>query len=265
MKKPGQETDELNLRFMNVKILCFFVFLIGSACCAPFNASSTAAAAAAISKPNNSSEDLTSILRSLKTNVSDVKHEIHNHDTQISKLEGQWQSQEISLEHFKNEITDEVQTLKDLVKASNINTDGKIETLDQTLKNIDAIIKGITTDLKGLKTQANDSVSIINQYKQKLAELETLLQTQSQHMQNLESALQNVLELVQAKNASKAILSTPIPSFIESSSKTYVVQKGDSLGKIACSQHISLQALREANPQITGDTLKIGQTLKLPE
>lgn len=45
---------------------------------------------------------------------------------------------------------------------------------------------------------------------------------------------------------------------------TYIVRSGDTLFNIALNNNTSLAALRRANPQITGDLIRPGQTLTLP-
>jgi LysM repeat protein len=46
---------------------------------------------------------------------------------------------------------------------------------------------------------------------------------------------------------------------------TYVVVKGDNLTRIALRFHVTLQALKDANPQITdANVIKIGQILVIP-
>lgn len=47
------------------------------------------------------------------------------------------------------------------------------------------------------------------------------------------------------------------------SGKTYIVESGDSLWKIASKHHTSVQAIKDKN-HMTGDKLKIGQTLLIP-
>lgn len=253
------------VRLACAHLLIFSVFS-GSASCAPSYSPSTSAAAAALKGSPSSGDDLTTVLRILRTGLSDLQHEVRNSDAQLSKLEGQLQSQEAVLEHFKTEITEDLESQKDFVQASNINIEGKIETLDQIVKNLETVIKGIATDLRGLKTQANDSVVAIGQHKQKISELEVMLQAQNQHMQNLEGALHNIMELIQAKDASRNVITNPsMATLSQSDLKTYIVQPGDSLEKIAKAQHITVQGLREANPQISGDKIIVGQTLKLPD
>jgi LysM repeat protein len=153
-----------------------------------------------------------------------------------------------------------VQSQRDFARATSVNLEGKTETLSQSLNNLEAMVRGLTNDLRQIKTQSNDSVTVLGQYKQKISELESLLQVQSQHMQNLEAALQSMMEVWQAKEAAREIASKASES---GSGKTYKVQPGDSLEKIARSQKVSVQALREAN-QLVNDRILVGQTLKIP-
>lgn len=205
-------------------------------------------------------EDLTSVLRQLKTGLADLKHEMRNHESEIHIFENKLQSQEAAFEHLRQEITNDVQSQRDFVRASNINLDGKTETLDQSMKNVETLLRGLMGDVRQIKTQANDSVAVLGQYKQKISELEDLVHTQSQHMQNLEAALQSMMEVWQAKEAAREIANRSMSD----APRTYKVQPGDSLEKIARAQKVSLQALREANPQLANDRIMVGQTLKIP-
>ena len=44
----------------------------------------------------------------------------------------------------------------------------------------------------------------------------------------------------------------------------YVVRPGDYLAKISKRYNIRLDAIRRVNPQLKGDTIRVGQTIKLP-
>jgi LysM repeat protein len=46
--------------------------------------------------------------------------------------------------------------------------------------------------------------------------------------------------------------------------ETYVVVKGDTLGKIATAHHVTLKALQAANPNVVPTKLKIGDKLTIP-
>jgi LysM repeat protein len=203
-------------------------------------------------------DDLTSVLRQLKTGLTDLKHEMRNHEAEIRMFENKLQSQETTVEHLRQQLTDDVQSQRDFVKASNVNLEGKTETLGQSIANLETLVKGLTNDMRQIKTQSNDSVATLGQYKQKISELENLLHMQSQHMQNLEAALQSMMEVWQAKEVARDIVSKSMES-----GRTYKVQPGDSLEKIARSQKVAVQTLRDAN-QLINDRILVGQTLKIP-
>jgi LysM repeat protein len=68
-------------------------------------------------------------------------------------------------------------------------------------------------------------------------------------------------------------VTTPVPPTVDPgatanvsapSGKEYVVARGDSLGKIAKKNGVSVKALQEANPNIVPTKLQIGQKLQIP-
>ncbi len=258
MKKVGQKTAVVSLRFMNVKrfYLAAALFLFTTTgWAAPQTYSQPYQVARPVPAPG---DDLTSVLRQLKTGLADLKHEMRNHESEIRTFENQLQSQEASFDQLRQQLIDDVQSQRDFVRASNVNLEGKTETLDHSIRNLETLVRNVMADLRQIKTQANDSVSVLGQYKQKIAELENLLQTQSQHMQNLEAALQSMMEVWQAKEAAQEFTLKANEEL-----KTYKVQPGDSLEKIARAQKVSVQALRDAN-QLANDRIMVGQTLKIP-
>ncbi len=56
----------------------------------------------------------------------------------------------------------------------------------------------------------------------------------------------------------------PQNSKLPTTANTYSIHAGDTLGKIARQNHVTVKALAEANPGINPTKLQIGQTLKLP-
>lgn len=252
MKKVGQKIAELSLRFMNVKwpyLIAAFLLLdiMGWAAPQPYSQPYRTV------RPSTG-EDLGSILRQLRNGLADLKHEMRNQEAEIHLFENKLQSQESAFEDLRQQLNEEMQSQLESVKASIINLEGKTETLDQLIKNLDNLVKGLTSDARQIKTQTNESITVLGQYKQKISELEGLLQTQNQHMQTLELAMQSMMEVWQAKETA---------SKTNEILKTYKVQPGDSLEKIARIQKVSVQALREAN-QLTNDRIIVGQILKIP-
>ena len=55
-----------------------------------------------------------------------------------------------------------------------------------------------------------------------------------------------------------------IPVIPEASGETYVVVKGDTLGKIATAHHVSLKSLLAANPNLQPTRLKVGDKVTIP-
>ena len=60
---------------------------------------------------------------------------------------------------------------------------------------------------------------------------------------------------------------TPVPTAVlepEPETTPYIVQSGDYLAKISRKYNIKMDAIRKANPQLKGDKIRVGQTIKLP-
>ncbi len=210
------------------------------------------------SSPDRSSkEELSNALRQTKVALNDLKHEILNHEKEIRTFENRLESQEASLETLREELTNDLQAKHEQTQAAKVNMEGKIESLTQSIQRLETLSSGFSSDLRQLKTQGNESVALLGQYKQKIQELEKVIEAQHQHMKNLETALHSVVELIQAKEATKEI------ALRSGRASTYQVQSGDTLEKIARNHKVSLQALREAN-QLTSDRILVGQTLNIP-
>lgn len=191
--------------------------------------------------------------RQIKVHLSDLKNEVRNHEAEIRTFEEKLQNQESSLDAIRQQLLDELQKGKEDAHARSINLEGKIFPLDNSLR-------GVIADLKQLQNQANDSVHVLSQYKQKLAEIEQIVAAQNDHMKHLEAALKSIMEALQVKEtASKDIASGRYDGI----SGTYKVQSGDSLEKIARIHKVTIKSLKDAN-NLTNDRIIVGQTLKIP-
>lgn len=234
----------MNVRGFSISAVLLLLFC-GSGGAAPYPSSRSGAP----------SDDLGTVLRQLKTGLADLKYGVNNHETEIRMFEDKLRNQETSFDHLRQQLTDDFQSQRDLTRSTILTLENKIGTLEEKTDALETLTKGLTADLRQLKQQANDSVTVLGQYKQKLTDLEGLLQTQNQHMHNLEVALNSMMDFIQTKEAPQLALS--------GNAKTYKVQAGDTLEKIARAQKVSVQGLREAN-QLTNDRIIVGQTLKIP-
>ena len=205
-------------------------------------------------------DDLSLALRQLKTGLADIAHEVRNQEAEVRLFGNKLSSQESLFEHFREQLTSEVQAQKDFARASNINLEGKAATLDHSVRNLEEMVRGITSDVRQIKAQANDSVAVLGQYKQKISELEAIIKAQGEHLQNLETALHSMMEAWQATEAALEMTKAANEKVQLYKAPSYKVQPGDSLEKIARAQKVSVQALRDANPELTGDRIIVGQT-----
>ncbi|MBA2367627.1 MAG: LysM peptidoglycan-binding domain-containing protein [Candidatus Protochlamydia sp.] len=185
-------------------------------------------------------------------NLSDLKHELNNHETEIRIFENKLQNQEMAFDEIRQQVNQGLQEQREMAQQLGHNLERKIQTMDNA-------VQGIVEDLRQIKTQANGSLSILDQYKTKLIELESLFQAQSQHMAALENALQSLADVWQAKEASARDLA----QLSTNNCKTYKVQPGDSLGKIAVQHKVSVESVKERN-RLQSDRINVGQTLIIP-
>ncbi|MCE2982182.1 MAG: LysM peptidoglycan-binding domain-containing protein [Parachlamydia sp.] len=182
--------------------------------------------------------------------VADLRHELNNQETEIRIFENRLQNQEAAFDQMRQQLSEEMDGQREAARNTAYQLEDKVQALDQT-------VQMLIGDLRLLKNQANESASLIEQYKKKLQELDSLLQAQNKHMASLETALQSIVDVWQAKEVAAEQMTAKL------SSKTYKVQSGDSLGKIAATYKISTQSLKERN-QLTSDRIHAGQILIIP-
>lgn len=237
MNRVGRKIDETNLKSMNAKFY-FLFFLTASLLfhkgwAAPQRLQST---------PYTSFSDAENALKQMKNQMYHLSHSVENHETEIESLTKKIQLQEEMLDASKEETHKDIDGIRKIVSLHT--TD--LESNKLSIASADNLSKGIIADLKQIKIQSNDLVDALKQANEKITQLEKALQAQNVHMQKIEIALQSLGEFMTTGTEAKI----------------YKVQPGDSLGKIAIEQKVSLKTLRELN-QLKNDKIFPGQTLKL--
>lgn len=169
----------------------------------------------------------------VQESLSDLRHEVDNHEAEISMLEERLNTQEAIIDSLRQQLLDANFQNKELVKGSSA-------TIESKLSHYDSSFDGVTDDLKKLQGHANDSSKALSQYKKKFDELEN-------RMEQLQTTLQLVLDALQ----------------IDGNEVVYEVKSGDSLEKIARRHQTSVSKIKGLN-QLTHDRIFIGQKLKLP-
>jgi LysM repeat protein len=182
-----------------------------------------------------------------QTGLSAIKHQLSNHESEIRMMEEKLNNQEETIETLRQGLCDTGQLHRDLLKDNQASLNSKIDSLDTKTKNL-------VTDLGVLKTHANESAAILEQYKHKIKEMEKVTEVQKNQLNHLEEAIRSLMDLMQVKE-----------SLGEKGDgvKSYRVQSGDTLEKIARSQKVTIQALREKN-NLTNDKIMVGQKLMIP-
>lgn len=200
-------------------------------------------------------EDVSTTIREMRDSLEDMRHELKNHESEIRMYEEKLSNQEAMIDTLRQHVNDNAQIHKDLLKEASTNLDIKISGLDST-------VKALVADLRQFKMHANDSTAALAQYKQKISELEKVIEIQNQNMENLQTAIRTLMDALQVKVGVEKV-SPSSASSSSSSGKIYRVKAGDSLEKIARSNQTSVQAIQELN-NLTTTRIVVGQALQMP-
>ncbi len=174
-------------------------------------------------------EDRNIMMREMLDTLDALRHDINNHEAEIRMFEEKFKNQEDILDSLRRQTTAAVQAVKESSKIA-----GQ-ETLAQGLSN-------------DFKSYAKDSTQALSEYKARLIELEKNVELQNHNIENLQAAMNSILEAMQ----------------VTDSAKFYQVKPGDSLGEIAKKNKTTIKKLKELN-NLTSDQIIVGQKLKLPE
>lgn len=198
--------------------------------------------------PKRYYEDQTgTALREMRATMDDLRHEVSNHEAEIKTYDEKIHNLETIIDSLRQQSSDTSHAHKEALKDSSATLEMKINSLETTTK-------GIVSDLKLFKTHTNEAASALAHYKQKLSDLEKILEIQNQNLDSLHTALKSITDVLQVKNN--------ISTFT-ASEKTYRVATGDSLEKIARKHQTTIQMLKELNG-LTNDKIIVGQILKVP-
>lgn len=205
-------------------------------------------------------DDLGTIIRQLRANVTDLKNEVKNHETEIRMFEDRLHNQENSNDHMRDELMKDFQSQKDFNRATLVSLQTKFDQYHQRLTSVETQIENLTQafsrfleDFKQNVSQANDGISVLKEHKQMLSDLDLQVNTQNQHIATLESALKTVMELIQSQDSA---------STSSNESSIYTVQPGDNLEKIARMKNTTIKRIKDDN-QLTNDRINAGQVLKI--
>lgn len=199
-------------------------------------------------------EDASTAMREMRDSIESLRHEVNNHETEIRQIEQRAENQESTISSLRQQVMDANQANKELVKGSSSSQESKVASLEATNK-------GLIADITQLRTHANESATVMAQSKQKIVELERLIEQQNQNIDNLQAALRSLMEAMNTTSKTVGSISTEASS--SSSDKIYKVKNGDSLEKIARAHNTTVRAIKDLN-QLSNDRINVGQTLQMP-
>lgn len=196
------------------------------------------------------------VIEELQNHLDDIRVESSNHESEIRMFEEKLNNQELAVDSLWKQFHEANQNNRENVR-------GAIEQLEMKLANLEGVSTGSLSDIDNLKKTTNSSKDLVAQQKQKIGQLEKVIEVQSQNIEHLQVALQALMDALQIKDVA---ISTEDPYHSLSSGPIYQVKPGDSLEKIARRNHTTVAKLKEINHLTNNkDLIIVGQKLKLPE
>jgi LysM repeat protein len=198
------------------------------------------------------------VLKEMRDTLDDVRHEVNNHESEIRVYDEKLKSLESIIDGVRDQLMESSQAYKEQLKGNSVSLESKITAIETS-------IKGLVADLRQFKTHANDSSIALAQYKQKISELEKIVEHQNQNIDHLHTALRTLTEALVVKDSPQSTNKTTNVAAAESTPPgTYRVKTGDSLEKIARNHQTTVAAIKELNG-LTHDRIGVNQLLRIPE
>lgn len=164
--------------------------------------------------------------------LEDLKHQLENHEVEMQMYEERLRTQETIVDSLREQFLDATLSQKEQFKGNTVAMEKKVLRVESDLaKSIE--------DLREMREHANQTSAVLTDYKKKIASLEG-------DLQQLQNDFEFLLKTLQVENQ-----------------RTYTVQSGDMLEKIARKNGTTVTALKAAN-QLKNDKIFVGQKLKLP-
>jgi len=195
------------------------------------------------SQSNMPAESVT--LRNMQENLEGMRHSHRNQENQLREFDQKFETLETIIDSLRKQLNDSSKAHKDHLSSSTSSLESKVGDLELA-------VKGTMADLRQFKDHANETSAALVQYQQRLRDQEKRLDQQTQMIDNLQSALKSVTEILSKETD-------------ESTAKIYRVKSGDSLEKIAQAHQTTVKAIKELNSLPNHDRIIINQKLKIPE
>lgn len=222
-------------------IIYLFTFLLSTACFSGCSVSSS---------PKQEKHKMELTLHKVRTDLEEVKHDLNTYEIEHHVLEGKLMDQEAVITALKQTAIEAQQSKLDQFAQ-------EIANIEKKFSHISKQQEKIIVDIRQLSTHANDTTTALSQYKEKISQFERNMNIQNQQIN----------EFMQIKNTLKDFANSTLKlgqNSADSDSNAHVVKSGDTLSKIADSNHTTTQKLQEFN-ELIDDRIYIGQELNIPK
>ncbi len=196
-------------------------------------------------------EDNAILLREILDCLDNIKNDVQIHESRLATFEEKFKNIEDIIDSVRQQVNSSTQAVRETLKNHSADLNAKLADQQNNAK-------GLFSEVKSF---ANDNQQTLNDYRQRIAELEKNMVQQNSNISNLQSALASIIDII--KNTESAPEKAEVLSS-EPGEKIYKVKAGDSLEKIAKQNQTSVKKLKELN-NLTSDQIIIGQKLKIRE
>lgn len=196
-------------------------------------------------------------LKDIRGTVDRLRHEVGNHETEIRMYDEKLNNLESIIESVRDQLNDTAKVHKEQLKGSSTSLEERIAALD-------AATAGLMADLRQFKTFATESNTVLGQYKQRISDLERVVEQQNQNIDHLQAAMRAMMDALQVKDAPSFKAVPELGSADAGPTTLYRIKAGDSLEKIARANKTTVQAIKQLNG-MTNDKIVVGKQIKIPE
>lgn len=193
-------------------------------------------------------------MQEMRDTIESFRHEISNQETEVRIFDEKLKNLDTIIESLRDQLNESNKSYKDQLKGNATSLESKILALE-------ALTKSLVSDLKQFKTHANDSAAALGQYKQKITDLEKVIEQQNQNIDHLQAAMRALSDALMVKDT-LSTKSTADKGDLPPGK--YRVKNGDTLEKIARAHQTTVQVLKELNG-MSSDKIVVGKVINVPE
>jgi LysM repeat protein len=176
------------------------------------------------------------------------------HGEKYIKLSPNTERSELVRQHIQYSKSEIAKALPDGLVSTSVSK--KMDQLQQT----NSLLKQRIAELEQQKTNHQSEITVLQRNLTATSNQVAALTATIKSLENRKISTPSTVNNVR----SASLASSQVGSKRGLSAKTYQIQSGDTLSRIAEKHNVSLKALKNANPRLIANKLKVGQSIKIP-